>query len=314
VDNRTGFRPDGAPERRGGPAFYAAEARRALGIEHDLWALTTSVPVPVFSTAVGIGVAAGAFLARPQRLGYPGGIGVDVVLAVLVGVAIVVQGRQALPGRRWGVRAGLLPAAALLALALVLAGSDDRVVDVLAAAVAAAVIAATPILVDDGGASRARRWSWRRLVHDAAAVAVATPVAVAAASGHLGAAAGPALAGVALGALALATATLPAADLCLVPSSISHGPDGGAGHLGHARREGWWRAPLAAAGVALVTAILAVPASSVGQGRGGAVILLGWYGVRGGLGALLHDPRRASAIAEHAVFVAVAIALLLVAH
>lgn len=307
MDNRTGFRPDGAPEQRGGPAFYAAQARRALGIEHDLWALTTHVPVPVFATAVGIAVAAGAFLARPQRLGYPAGIGVDVVLALLVGVAIVVQGRHALPGRGWGVRAGLLPAAALLALALVLAGSDDRLVDVGAAAVAAAVIAATPLLVEDGGAWGARGRSWRRLVHDAAVVAVATPVAVAAASGHLAAAAGPVLAGVALGALALATATVPADE----DRRVSQGLGGATREPVGARGEGWWRPLLAAAVVAVATAILAVPASSVGQGRGGAVVLLGWYGLRGGLEALLQAPRRASAMAEHVVFVAAAVGLLL---
>lgn len=279
VDRRPGDRPGS----HGGPAFYAAQARRALGLSSEVRALGTRVPRPVFAAAVAVAVCAAAVLVRPQRLGYPVGVVLDVVLAGLTGATLVAHARLVCPSEvRPGVAAAFLPGAALLSLALVLAGTDDLVVDVVAAAVAAAVIAGVPYIETLEIAARAS--PVLRVGRDAAAVLTAVPACVAAGSSLPG----------------------PARLVLVTVVTAALGADAGR-HLAP------WRVALvvpAAVGAAVAGAA-AVAATPLAQGPGAVAVLLAWHGSRGGLAHLLQPgPSRMAAVLEHAGFVAVAAAVL----
>jgi hypothetical protein len=281
VDNRTGFRP---PERRaGGHAFHAQQARRALGLIPDR--PLAELRTPIFHFAVGALVAGIAVLARPQRVGVPLGIALDLVLAVFASVALFVYDRLFChPEARPGLEGGALPTAALLAESLVLAGTNDGRLWIPAVVVAALVIAVAPHL----SAMRiaGRDGVWLRLARDAAGVLVMGPALVAATS----AADGP-VRGVVLAAAAFLT-TLDAL------------------HTEQATRARGVIASLAVAAAVSAALIPATRGGQTGAATAGGILLVLWYGLRGL--AVAGGTARLSrgVIAEYGLFVVVAAGLL----
>ena len=281
MDNRTGFRP---PERRaGGHAFHAQQARHALGLTLDR--PLAELRTPIFHFAVGALVAGIAVLARPQRVGVPLGIALDVVLAVVASAALLVYDRWFCPPEaRPGLEGGALPTAALLAESLVLAGTSDGRLWIPAAAVAALVIAVAPHL----SAMRiaGRDGAWLRLARDAAGVLVMSPVLVAATSSADGIVRGTVLA---------AAAFLTTLDAL---------------HTEQATR---LRGVLASAAVAVALTGALIPATRVGQtgaAAAGGILLVLWYGLRGLAVAGGTAKLSRGVIAEYGFFVVVAAGLL----
>jgi hypothetical protein len=283
VDNRTGFRPivQPPPRRAGGHAFHAQQARRALGLESE--GVLAELRTPIFHFVLGALVAGVAVLARPQRVGLPLGIAVDVLLAGLATLALLVYDRLTCPAEaRPGLAGGALPTAALLAEALVLAGTDARPIWIPAVVVAAVVIAVSPHL--SSMALAGRDDAWLRLGRDAAGVAAMGPVLVAGcSSGASGAVRGFILA---MGA-----------SLTVVDAL-------------HTERAARVRGLVIAALVGAVVAVSTIPAVRGGQAAAAATLLVLWYGLRGlavpAAGARLSRV----ALVEYGFFVAVAAALL----
>jgi hypothetical protein len=269
VDNRTGF-------RAAGPAFYAEQARRALGVQPD--GSIAELRAPVFHFVIGAVVAGVAVLARPQRVGLPLGIAVDVLLAVLAALALLVFDRLSCPPEvRPGPEGGALPTAALLAEAVVLAGTDQRAVWIPAAVAAAAVIAAAPHL----SALRiaGREGAWLRVARDAAGVAVMGPVLIA---------------GTGTAPIALRGFMLAAGAFLTIVDAL---------HTERARR---WRTLPVALFAAVLVAVAVIPATHGGQAAGAAWLLVLWYGLRG-LAVIAGAGRWvAGAVLEYAIFVVIA--------
>ena len=278
MDNRTGFRPV-AERRAGGHAFYAQQARRALGLEPE--GVIAQLRAPVFHFLLGAAVAGVAVLAQPQRVGLPLGIAIDVLLALLATLALTAYDRLSPPEARPGLAGGALPTAALLAEAVVLAGAADMREWLPAVVVAAVVIAVAPHLSALRIAGRDD--AWLRVARDAAGVAVMGPVLIAAGSPALGPVRGV--------MLALAS-FLTAIDAL------------------HTDRAGPRRMVVAAVLVAMAVSGSLAPAAHAGQAPGAAMLLVLWYGLRG-MAAAACAPRVArGALVEYAVFVGVAGAML----
>lgn len=280
VDNRTGIRP---PERGGGRghAFYADQARRALGIQ--LHGPLAELSTPIFHFLIGGLVAGIAVLARPQRVGLGLGIGLDVVLALLSVAALLAYDRLFCPPEaRPGLAGGALPTAALLAEAVVLAGTNDARLWVPAVVIAVVVVAAAPHLSALRLAGRDD--AWLRLSRDAAGVAVMVPVLIAGCSP----AAGPVR-----GVIVAAGGFLTTVDAV------------------HAERAGRRRGVVAAFLVGLAVACCLVPATRGAQvPAAGGILLVLWYGLRG-IAASVCAPRVSrAAVAEYGVFVVAAAVLL----
>jgi hypothetical protein len=281
VDNRTGIRP---PDPRGGRghAFYAEQARRALGIQ--LHGPLAELQTPIFHFLIGALVAGIAVLARPQQVGVPLGIGLDVVLALLSVAALLTYDRFFCPPEvRPGLEGGALPTAALLAEAVVLAGTSDARLWVPAVVVAVLVVAAAPHLSALRLAGRDD--AWLRLARDAAGVAVMVPVLIAGCSS----ASGPLR-----GFMVAAGGFLTAVDAV------------------HAERAGRGRRGLVAAvAVGVVVAGCLVPATrGVQVAAAGGVLLVLWYGLRGVAASVCAPRVSRGAVAEYSVFVLAAAALL----
>jgi hypothetical protein len=280
VDNRTGIRP---PERGGGRghAFYADQARRALGIQ--LHGPLAELRTPFFHFVIGAFVAGIAVLARPQRVGIPLGIGLDVVLALLGVAALLAYDRLFCPpDARPGLEGGALPAGALLAEAVVLSGTGDTRLWVPAVVLAALIIAAAPHLSAMRLAGRDE--GWLRLARDAAGVAVMVPVLIAGCS----TAAGPVR-----GSIVAAGAFLTVVDAV------------------HTERTARLRGLLAAFAVALAVSLCLLPATSGPQvPAAGGILLVLWYGLRGLAVAAGAARLSRGVVAEYGVFVLAAAALL----
>ena len=146
---------EGGPEeggppapRRTGHAFYADEARRALGIVREIRAVAVArVPAPLFHGAVGAGVAVTAVLVRPQATGWVLSIALDIILAVLTALAIIHYDLVLCEEEtRPGPDSFILPVAAVISLAVSLAGRTDLRVNALAALIGTGVIVAAPHL------------------------------------------------------------------------------------------------------------------------------------------------------------------------
>jgi hypothetical protein len=281
VDNRTGFRP---PEKRaGGHAFYAEQGRRALGLHLDR--PLAELRTPIFHFVLGALVAGVAVLARPQRVGLPLGIALDALLALLGSLALLAFDRLFCPPEaRPGLEGGALPTAALLAEAVVLAGTADGALWIPAVVVAAVVIAVAPHL----SAMRlaGRDGAWLRLARDAAGVAVMGPVVVAACSSAWGPARGLMLA---------AAAFLTTVDAL------------------HTERAPRLRALLAAMATAAAVSLALIPATRGVHAAGaaaGAILLVLWYGLRGLAVAAGAGRVSRTAMVEYGSFVLVAAALL----
>lgn len=280
MDNRTGIRP---PERDGGRghAFYASQARRALGIQ--LHGPLAELRTPIFHFVIGAFVAGVAVVARPQRVGIPLGIGLDVVLASLGVVALLTYDRLFCPPEaRPGIGGSAMPTAALLAESVVLAGTSDAHLWVPAVVLAVFIVAAAPHL----GAMRlaGRDDAWLRLARDAAGVAVMVPVLIAGVSS----AAGPVR-----GSIVAAGSFLTVIDAV------------------HTERGRPWRGVVAAFVVAVVVAGCIVPATQGAQvPAAGGILLVLWYGLRGLAVAAASGRMARGVVAEYGVFVVAAAALL----
>ncbi len=280
MDNRTGIRPPERPPGRG-HAFYASEARRALGIQ--LHGPLAELQTPIFHFLIGALVAGIAVLARPKRVGIGLGVGLDLLLALLAVASLLTYDRLFCPPEvRPGPESGALPAAALLGEAIVLAGTDTAALWVPAVLVGVLVVAAAPHLSAMRVAGR--DGTWLRLSRDAAAVAVMVPVLIAGCS----AAPGPVR-----GFVVAAGSFLTTVDAVHV-------------ERGH-RRRGLVGSCL----VAVAVAGCLVPATRGSQiPAAGGILLVLWYGLRG-VAATVSAPRLSrGAVAEYGVFVVAAAALL----
>jgi hypothetical protein len=293
VDKRTGFRssqplaqpptaqPEPQPDTRStGHAYYADQARRALGVTRELRILPR-VPAPVFHGMVGVGVAAMAVLARPQIVGARRGVILDLLLAAVTALAIVYYDRLVCPpGARPGLEAGLLPAAALLSEAVVLASTDDAGAVVAAVPLAAMVMAVTPHL---RALRAAGQEGWlQRLLGELIRVVVLLPVCLVGASSLV---TWQRLALVAAGAGAVAYDALSAGD-----------------EPRHVARLRLLAGALLTGGAVAVAAVFAGTSSS--QPGAAAGLLAIWHGAQGIVGHLGVNQVQRWAALEYAAFVA----------
>jgi len=275
VDKRTGF-------RRRGHAYHAEQARRALGISGEIHGLA-HVPLPIIHAALGAAACAAAVALRPGAVGLRTSVIAVTVLALATGAILAIYDRLIYPpGRRPAIEAVALPVAALVAFALVLAGTLQLGARLAAGAIAVMVIAGIPHL---GGLRASGRESFIvRVLRDAAGVAVLIPVF---------------LAGVAAVLPLWARLAVVLAGVGLVTLD---------GLLTEAMRR---RHSVAVAGlVAIVMAATIGVISSINAGDGtrAAVSLVLWYGVRGIGATLMSRPRRLMPLAEYAAVVVVAMA------
>jgi hypothetical protein len=236
---------------------------------------------PIFHFVVGALVAGIAVLARPQQVGLALGIGLDVVLMGLASLALLAFDRLTCPPEaRPGLEGGALPTAALLAEAIVLAGTDQKQLWIPAVVVAAVVIAAAPHLSAMRIAGRDD--AWLRVARDAAGVATLGPVLIAGCSSALGPVRGFMLA---------------AGSFLTVVDAL------------HTERAPRARGLVIAGVVAAVVAGSVIPATRGGQAVAAATLLVLWYGLRG-LAVVVATWRRSwrslGAVAEYGSFVAVA--------
>jgi hypothetical protein len=244
-----------------GHAFYAEEARRALGVAREIRAVTVArVPAPLFHGAVGAAVALTAVLVRPQATGWAVSVALDLVLAALTALAIVHYDLVLCPEEtRPGPDSFILPVAAVISLAVSLAGSTDRRTGALAVVLGAVVIGGAPHLA----ALRAAGLETPavRPLRELAAVLVCVPAVLA-------------------GAAAGLPWWLRAAVVLLGTTATAYEA---------VRADGvpWRRTALAAIGTGTITAVAAAGAGGVvGQAATAAALLLLWYGLRGLLGGL----------------------------
>lgn len=276
MDNRRSVRSEGPGPQRAGHAFYADQARRALGLGGALQQRLPDVPAPVFNALVGAAVALAAVLARPQAVGTRPGAILDGALAAVAGMALIYHDRVVCPpGVRPGAEAAVLPAAAMLGLAVSLAGTSDVRVGAVAIAVAALVIAGAPHL--NSLRKAGREGPVLRLVREAAGIVVLLPVLLAAAAPSLttGARAGlVAGATAAVGFDALRTDRVPVRRTLLATALL---------------------ALLCAAAVPLA-------ARSTAQTAVGAALLVLWYGLRGVAGQAAAREAERGALVEYAAF------------
>lgn len=275
-------------ERAAGPAFYAAQARRALGIgpEHLLPRLP-DIQAPLFQGALALAASALCLLGRPQLVGTLPGIAIDAALVAVTCGAIVYHARLLVPeGARPGVEVCVVPAVALVANAVALAGTDSVLLMGAAVALTGVITAAFPHLEALRVAGRAGPWARAGL--DFAGTLAMLPFVLAAASTALAAPAGMAVVGCG------------GAALCYGARRTEDGP-GGRGALIGAALVG-----LCLAGAARVA--VRAPA----QATGAAGLLLLWYALRGLVTRRERGWRRALAVLEFALIAVGAIAFLVI--
>lgn len=286
--------PPGPPEpaeptrERGGPrghAFYAAEARAALGIAP--WISAThlpDVPAPAFQGVVALLTSGLVVLVRPQAVGVVAAGILDAALMALCCTAILFHAR--LVGRagfRPGVEITALPAATLVALQITVAGTAWVVAGAVAVALTAAVIVLVPHL--DALRSSGRDELGIRLGLDIAGILASVPFALVGASSAGWWSGRALLVGAGCGAI------------CYDALRVE---------VGRGRR-----AVAGAVAVAVVIAVLTPAASrTVTQAAGATALLLLWYGLRGlGTTVLPGHPARAPVV-EYSAFCLAAVATL----
>jgi hypothetical protein len=247
----------GLPEvRLTGHAFYAEEARRALGIVREIRAVTVArVPAPLFHGAVAAAVAVTAVLVRPQVTGWPLSILLDLALAVLTALAIVHYDLVLCAEEtRPGPDSFILPVGAVISLAVSLAGTGDHRAGALAVLLGAGVIAGAPHLAALRAAGLETPLA--RQLREVAAVLVCVPAVLAGAA--------PGLPWWLRGLVVLLGTTATAYEAV--------------------RADGvpWRRTALAALGAGSLTALTAAGAGGLfGQAATATALLLLWYGLRG---------------------------------
>lgn len=274
-----------SPRRTGGPAFYAAQARRALGIDPDgTLPRLAEIPAPIFQGGMALAASALCLLARPQLVGYAVGIAIDAALILVCCAAILLHARRVAPaGIRPGVEVCVLPAMVLASNAVALAGAQSAVLMGVSVVAAGTITAVVPHL-------EARRRAGHdtlavRLGLDLAGIVAMLPLVLAGASNSLPAPVGMVLVGA--GGAALCYDSLKADD----PRSRLAMPGA------------------ASAGIALgLLSRLAVRGSA--QGAGAVGLLLLWYGLRGLLATLQRRPPALVVLVEYSAFAAAAVALL----
>ena len=278
-----------ASRRVGGHAFYAAQARQALGIEPEsALPRLADIPLPIFQGGISLGASALCLLARPQLVGYVAGIAIDAALILVSCAAILMHARRVAPdGVRPGLEVCVLPAMVLVSNAVALAGAESAALMAVAVIAAGSITAVVPHL-------EARR----RVGHDTLAVRLGLdlsgivamlPLVLAGTSSSLPGPVGMALVGA--GGAALCFDSLKAED-----------------------RESRLAVPGAVfAGITLATVSrLAVRGST--QGAGAVALLLLWYGLRGLLTTWQRRPLALVVLVEYTVFAGLAIWLLVMGN
>ncbi|HEX3607243.1 MAG TPA: hypothetical protein VH134_15080 [Candidatus Dormibacteraeota bacterium] len=274
--------PDEAPPRRTGHAFYAEEARRALGVVREIRAVTVArVPAPVFHGVVGAAVALTAVLVRPQNTGWVLSPCLDFALVVLTALAIIHYDLVLCPEEhRPGPDAFILPVAAVISLAVSLAGSTDLRITVLAVLIAAGVIVAAPHLA----AMRAAGLGGPAVRHlrEAAPLLVCVPSVLAGAA--------PGLSWWVRGTVVLLGTTATAYDAGRTEDGLA-----------------WRRTALAAVALGLVLAATATVAGGLfAQAPSAVSLLMLWYGLRGLLGGLVAGRLGRGQLLEYGIFIVLA--------
>ncbi len=280
VEAEPAAEPPASPVRTG-HAFYADEARRALGIVREIRAVTVArVPAPLFHGVVGAAVALTAVLVRPQTTGWVVSLGLDVALVVLTALAIIHYDLVLCPEEtRPGPDTFILPVAAVISLAVSLAGSGDLRINALAVLIGTAVIAGAPHLAAMRAAGLETPAG--RQLREVAAVLVCVPAVLAGAS--------PGLSWWVRGAVVLLGTTATAYDAVRAD--------------GVALR----RTALAALTVGGITAVTAAIAGGLfGQAATAVSLLLLWYGLRGLLGGASAGRLGRAPLLEYGFFIVLA--------
>ena len=170
----------GGGHRVRGHAARADAARAALGLKPH-FDTPADIPPPVVHAALGIAACALGVLVRPESLGVAPSVIAVTALAIGVGAAILIYDRLVYPIEiRPGPESVALPAASMIAFAVVLSATTSLPLRVAAGIVVALAIGAVPYL----GGLRAvgRENTTMRLVRDALGVIVLAPALLAAAS------------------------------------------------------------------------------------------------------------------------------------
>lgn len=264
-----------------GHAFYADEARRALGISTTEPRLA-DVPFPIIHAALGVAACAVAVALRPGAVGLLGSVVGVAALCAVTGGALALYDRLVYPAPlRPTLEFIALPVAALGAFSLVLAATLAIETRLVAAVVTVAVCGGLPHL---GGLRASGREGWgARFLRDAAAIAVLAPVFLAAASTAL-----PLGLRVAVTAVGVVLVTLDGLQSEAIPR-------------GHA----WALALLTA--VVVTGALVGVVRALSTPGVVAAVTLVIWYGTRGVAASTVYPPRRLSGAVEHLAVAAIAL-------
>src|ERR1017187_10658083 len=119
-------RDDGMPTRAAvrGHAYYADQARRALGISAE--PRLAEVPFPIIHAALGVAACAVAVALRPGAVGLIGSVIGIAALCLVTGLALAAYDRFVYPAEhRPAVEAIGLPRGALRPLSLGLLRTDD---------------------------------------------------------------------------------------------------------------------------------------------------------------------------------------------
>jgi hypothetical protein len=233
-------------------------------------------------TALGLAVCAVAVLLRPQSVGTRSAVVGTALLALGAALVITVYDRLVYPAEvRTGVEATVLPIAAVIAFAMVVATPISMPLRALAGLTTAVIIGGVPHL----GSLRAvgREGTITRLLRDAGGVAILLPVLVAGTAPSLTWWHRAALLGI---CVALVTHDTLRTEAMPLPAAVATSTSIGA----------------IVAGAALI-----FPADEAHLGVHAALLLVLWYGLRG-LGSALFAGRRAVLLcAEYGVFIAAAL-------
>jgi hypothetical protein len=268
-------------DRRRGNAFYAENARAALGLGTEVHALS-DVPLPLVHTALGIAVCAVVAALRPQLLGLRTTVIATGSLAIATALTLTLYDRLVY-GRslRHATAATFLPVAAIAAFVVVLGSTGDLSLRIPAGAITALVIGGVPHL---GGLRAAgREGTVTRLLRDGAGIAVLAPLLLASFGGGLATSSSLALCG--CGVLLVSADALLTEEL-----------------------NGFVAVATAVVIAAMLSGLLVVlPAAGRGTIRAGLLLVL-WYGLRGLAAGLLSRGRNRAMVVEYLVFVVVAAA------